>query len=89
MLICFEQKGVMISHRNVISNVLQAYYQELMARMVRGPGTKPWIDVALGLLPMSHIYGLVVVSLATTYRGDEVIVLPRFELHSFLKAIQM
>jgi len=45
-------------------------------------------EVALGLLPMSHIYGLVVVALASTFRGDEIIILPKFELQSYLNAIQ-
>lgn len=45
-------------------------------------------EVALGLLPLSHIYGLVVVAQASTYRGDGVIILPKFELESYLRAIQ-
>ena len=44
--------------------------------------------VSVGLLPLSHIYGLVVVAHAGLYRGDAVIVLPRFELRSLLAAIQ-
>lgn len=45
-------------------------------------------QVELGLLPFSHIYGLVVVAHAATWRGDEVIVLPKFELTDYLKAIE-
>ena len=45
-------------------------------------------EIGLGLLPLSHIYGLVVIAQASTYRGDTVIVLPKFELLSYLKAIQ-
>jgi ribosome assembly protein SQT1 len=45
-------------------------------------------EVALGLLPLSHIYGLVVIAQASSYRGDGVIVLPKFELQSYLQAIQ-
>ena len=78
----------MISHRNVISNILQISTYESKAREGKGPGGRPRQDVALGLLPVSHIYGLVVGSLTTTFRGDEVIVLPKFELNSFLKAIE-
>jgi beta-N-acetylglucosaminidase len=37
---------------------------------------------------MSHIYGLVVICHANVYRGDGVIVLPKFEFASTLQAIQ-
>ncbi len=75
----------MISHRNVIANVLQIEAQEKPARDRRKDGGT---EVALGLLPLSHIYGLVVVAQASTYRGDGVIILPKFELSTFLQAIQ-
>lgn len=74
----------MISHRNVISNVLQIKTFESPARNAR-PGNGA--EVCLGLLPTSHIYGLVVIAQGSTYRGDEVIVMPKFELQSFLVAI--
>ncbi|PBP26693.1 phenylacetyl-CoA ligase [Diplocarpon rosae] len=79
-------KGVMISHHNVIANILQIKAYEQPTRDKRAEDDQT--DVTLGLLPMSHIYGLVVIALASTYRGDGVIVLPKFELQSFLSAIQ-
>lgn len=45
-------------------------------------------QTGLGLLPFSHIYGLAVVAHGSFYRGDEVIVLPKFEMTSFLSAIE-
>lgn len=45
-------------------------------------------QVMLGLLPFSHIYGLTVCGLSALQTGDEIIVLPKFELASFLGAIQ-
>ncbi len=45
-------------------------------------------QVELGLLPLSHIYALVVIAHTGVWRGDEIIILPRFELESFLGAIQ-
>ncbi|EMR85538.1 putative phenylacetyl- ligase protein [Botrytis cinerea BcDW1] len=77
-------KGVMISHQNVISNVLQLKAYEANYRDQWETDT----EVGLGLLPLSHIYGLVVVAQGTTYRGDEIIVLPKFELKLFLNSIQ-
>ncbi|KFY04305.1 hypothetical protein O988_00880 [Pseudogymnoascus sp. VKM F-3808] len=81
-------KGVMISHRNCITNVIQLTLHEQFARRGKGPKGGPRQDVALGLLPFSHIYGLVIICLAGAFRGDETIVLPKFELATFLQAIQ-
>lgn len=80
----------MISHRNVIANVLQVYAFEKPNRDSRQePGSKYSVtEVVLGLLPQSHIYALVVVCHASTYRGDQVISLPKFEMGSYLNAIQ-
>jgi acyl-CoA synthetase (AMP-forming)/AMP-acid ligase II len=79
------QKGVMISHRNVIANVMQISAFEKPARATRQDDST---EVVLGLLPLSHIYGLVVIAQASTYRGDGVIILPKFELQSYLNGIQ-
>jgi acyl-CoA synthetase (AMP-forming)/AMP-acid ligase II len=76
----------MISHSNVIANVLQMTTFEKHVRDQRPAGKRT--EVGLGLLPLSHIYGLVVIAQTGTYRGDEVIILPKFELQSYLSAIQ-
>lgn len=80
----------MISHKNVIANVLQIFMFEKPARDKKNdPANKfDFTDIALGLLSQSHIYSLVVICHATTYRGDQVINLPRFEIRQFLNAIQ-
>ena len=80
----------MISHRNVIANTLQIKAYEKPSRDTwKKPGDKyDATEVALGLLPQSHIYSLVVICHATTYRGDQVINLPKFEIGQFLSAIQ-
>lgn len=84
------QKGVMISHRNVIANTLQfTTYEKKYRESISPSGAKtPFTDIALGLLPQSHIYALVVTCHAGTYRGDQTIVLPKFELETYLAAIQ-
>lgn len=74
----------MISHVNVIANVLQVSTYESVARKKNKVDTQ----VTLGLLPFSHIYALVVVCHVGTYRGDGVIVLPKFELPALLNAVQ-
>lgn len=42
----------------------------------------------LGVLPLSHIYGLVLVALVAHYRGDEIVILPSFDLDKVLAAVQ-
>ena len=75
----------MISHQNIISNVLQINIYEAPARKRI---SRDYTEVVLGLLPLSHIYGLIVVAQSGVYRGDEVIILPKYGLESLLKTIQ-
>ncbi|KAK2675351.1 AMP-dependent synthetase/ligase [Fusarium oxysporum f. sp. vasinfectum] len=77
-------KAVMISHRNVIANVLQLTTYESVSRKKDGIETQ----ACLGALPFSHIYGLLIISFASTFRGDEVVVLPEFDLEKALVAVQ-
>lgn len=74
----------MISHRNVIANVMQFTTHESVGRKKFGVETQS----VMGFLPFSHIYGLVPVAHCNTFRGDEVVVLPRFDLTQFLNAIE-
>ncbi|KAI0871294.1 hypothetical protein GGS24DRAFT_492328 [Hypoxylon argillaceum] len=77
-------KAVMIAHRNVIANMMQIRWYEDAGRRRNGIETQTQI----GLLPLSHIYGLVVIASTGPYRGDGTIVLPRFELTTFFESIQ-
>ncbi|KAI8648175.1 hypothetical protein NCS57_01485300 [Fusarium keratoplasticum] len=77
-------KAVMISHANVIANVLQHVTYDSVGRARKGVETQ----AVSGFLPFSHIYGLVIACHTSTWRGDEVIVLPKFELKAFLESIQ-
>ncbi|KAM0350579.1 hypothetical protein ACHAPU_003063 [Fusarium lateritium] len=79
-----EWKAVMISHYNVISNVLQHVTYDSVARAKRGVATQ----AVTGFLPFSHIYGLVIAAHTSTWRGDQVIVLPKFEFQDFLKSVE-
>lgn len=74
----------MISHRNVIANILQMYAYESRGRHAKRVESQ----VLLAPLPMSHIYALVVAAHVAIWRGDGFIVLPKYELESFLGAIQ-
>lgn len=83
-------KGVMISHRNVIANTLQLYTHETPARqeLMKSQNLQSYTENCLGLLPMSHIYGLIVISHVGPYRGDGVIVLPKYDFKNLLQVIQ-
>jgi ribosome assembly protein SQT1 len=83
-------KGVIISHYNVIANTMQICVTDEMSRksIKPSPGEDKYLENALGLLPLSHIYGLVVIAHASVWRGDGVVILPKFEFQMFLKAVQ-
>lgn len=89
LLTLYKQKGVMISHRNVIANIMQMVaYEKNYRDSMKEPGSKyDMTEVTLGLLPQSHIYSLVLICHATTYRGDQVINLPKFEMQQLLTCI--
>jgi acyl-CoA synthetase (AMP-forming)/AMP-acid ligase II len=70
-------KGVMLTHHNLVANLRQMeglcyFYED---------------DTLICVLPLFHIYGLVVVLNMGLYTGATVVTLPRFELEAFLKAI--
>ena len=71
-------KGVMLTHHNLVANICQmeglCYFYES--------------DTLICVLPLFHIYGLVVVLNMGLYSGATVVLMPRFDLESFLKAVQ-
>lgn len=80
----------MISHRNVIANVVQMWTYESLHRksLVDPRNQSDYTETVLGLLPLSHIYGLIVIAHLAVYRGDGAIILPKFEFKTFLESIQ-
>ncbi|CAI6084219.1 unnamed protein product [Clonostachys chloroleuca] len=77
-------KAVMVSHRNIIANTMQTTLFDSPGRRQSGVRTQ----VSVGVLPFSHIYGLTVICHVAMYRGDEIIVLPKYEFQSFLSSVQ-
>ncbi|MEV3857420.1 4-coumarate--CoA ligase family protein [Streptomyces sp. NPDC050095] len=71
-------KGVMLTHRNIATNLAQ-----LEPLIPMGPG-----DRLLAVLPFFHIYGLTALMNAPLRQGATVVVLPRFDLDTFLAAIE-
>jgi len=70
-------KGVILTHRNLLSNVCQ-YLQAIPASEAA---------VSLALLPMFHIYGFTVITLCGLTAGVTTVTMPRFEPEAFLQAI--
>jgi acyl-CoA synthetase (AMP-forming)/AMP-acid ligase II len=71
-------KGVMLTHRSIATNLAQ-----LAPTLRIGPG-----DRILAVLPFFHIYGLTALMNMSLGHGATVVVLPRFDLDTFLAAIE-
>ena len=54
----------------------------------RGRGGPDARRVILGVLPHSHIYGVMYISHLHTYRGDSIIVYPKFDMQQMLEGVQ-
>ena len=71
-------KGVMLTHHNLVANLCQmgglCYFYDT--------------DTLICVLPLFHIYGLVVVLNMGLYSGATIVMMPRFDLESFLQAVQ-
>nr|QIW91880.1 Ligase [Phialomyces arenicola] len=74
------QKLAQITHANVMTNIIQALTLEKVSK-----GRKT--EVSLGILPLSHAYGLVLLQ-AVAWRGDTVILHSRFDMQATLRSIQ-
>ena len=71
-------KGVMLTHRNLVANILQSTAQQ--------PVTAD--DTLVGVLPLFHIYGLTVVMNAGLRNGATLVTVPRFDLEGYLGLVQ-
>jgi acyl-CoA synthetase (AMP-forming)/AMP-acid ligase II len=68
-------KGVMLSHRNLIANMLQ------MAPVLRMSTDE---EVMIAVLPLFHIYGLSVIMNYGLWSGATLVTMGRFELQAYL-----
>ena len=71
-------KGVMLTHRNLVANICQG---EPVLLAVEG-------ERLIAVLPFFHIYGLVVLMCAAISRGSTLVTMPRFDLEQFLGLLQ-
>jgi len=71
-------KGVMLTHYNLVANMCQMEGLQYFTEN----------DTLICVLPLFHIYGLVVVLNMGLYQGATIVTVPRFELETFLQTIQ-
>lgn len=72
-------KGVELTHRNVLANVLQAKAEHVQLSTE---------DTLVGVLPFFHIYGLTVILNIALASGSTVVTLPKFEPELFLRVLK-
>ena len=72
-------KGVMLSHRNILANVVQitAWF----------PGLEWGRERLVGILPLFHVFGMTTCMNLALYTGSCVLLIPRFEINEFLKLV--
>jgi acyl-CoA synthetase (AMP-forming)/AMP-acid ligase II len=70
-------KGVMLTHSNLVSNLLQT-------SSIMSAGDD---DTILGVLPFFHIYGMVVIMNLGLHVGATIVTMPRFDLEQFLETL--
>jgi acyl-CoA synthetase (AMP-forming)/AMP-acid ligase II len=71
-------KGVMLTHRNLVANIEQAWNSM--------PLTDE--DVLVGLMPFFHIYGQTVVLNLGLAKGSTIVTMPRFDLEELLDIVE-
>jgi acyl-CoA synthetase (AMP-forming)/AMP-acid ligase II len=71
-------KGVMLTHYNLVSNMCQMAEMQLVDET----------DNLVCVLPLFHIYGLMVVLNLGLYRGATIVTMQRFDLEQLLRVMQ-
>src|SRR6059036_1609991 len=71
-------KGVVLTHRNLVANLLQTAWVHHVAEQ----------DRIIAVLPFFHIYGMQVVLNLALWRGATLVTMPKFELEPFLATLQ-
>ena len=71
-------KGVMLTHHNLVSNLVQTHAVEALTEKA----------ILIGILPFYHIYGMVVIMSGALRAGATIVTMPRFELEQFLELLQ-
>ncbi|KAF5673678.1 4-coumarate ligase [Fusarium circinatum] len=81
-------KACEITHRNMVANAEQNLHLDRVARKRKNDPTFAANDVHLAFLPFYHAMGLVTFCIMNVKRGCTTVVMPKFDLKSFLSTIQ-
>lgn len=76
-----RSKGAMLTHRNILANVLQSY-EFFKDEMKLGQ------EKCLTVIPLFHVFGMTSCMNMTIYTGGESVMLPRFDLEEVLNTIK-
>src|SRR6202165_303774 len=71
-------KGVMLTHRNLVANIVQT---SAVVQATEG-------ERSIAVLPFYHIYGFTVLLNISLYQGVTIVTMPRFDLELFLRLLQ-
>lgn len=80
-------KGVMLSHRNIVSNIQMIKVGEGKNLSWKG-GHNNEGDKLVAFLPFFHIYGLTCLIHQSIYSGLTLVVMPKFDLEKFCTHVQ-
>ncbi|MER3536452.1 MAG: long-chain fatty acid--CoA ligase [Thermus sp.] len=75
-------KGAMLTHKNLLANVLQIEAWDPTSGELKGKG------VMLGALPFFHVYGMTVAMNFGLRSGYKIVLLPRPEIKAIVEAIE-
>ncbi|KAF5968517.1 4-coumarate ligase [Fusarium coicis] len=81
-------KACEVTHRNLVANAEQNLHLDRVARKRKNDTTFAANDVHCAFLPFYHAMGLVTFCIMNVKRGCTTVVLPKFDLKSFLSTIQ-
>ncbi len=71
-------KGVMLTHHNLVANIVQTDTIERLSER----------ETMIGILPFYHIYGMVCLMSCALRVGATVVTMPRFDLEQFLQLVE-
>ncbi|XP_032681987.1 4-coumarate--CoA ligase 1-like [Odontomachus brunneus] len=78
-------KGVELSHRNIVANVRQFLHPELFSAV---EATESHQDVLPVMLPMYHMFALVISMITYLRIGGKLVCMPKFSQNEFIKVLE-
>ncbi|MFD2682753.1 long-chain-fatty-acid--CoA ligase [Bacillus seohaeanensis] len=76
-----RSKGAMLTHRNLVSNVIQTF--EFFKN-----DFVPGAEICLSVIPFFHVFGMTSCMNLSIYAGNTILLLPRFDIEEVLSTIK-